>query len=119
MPEGKNYAPLHFPPRLNYSLDALREHNEEHYQMLLYIMEQLAINEFGVSHEDVLIHQKYSGFMIATGLIKPCFEDHDNYCHVYFEIWSILQKKYVDATELSDFEEEWIDYFFTRMFNVN
>jgi hypothetical protein len=119
MPEGKRYRSVNFPPRLNYSLEALRESNEEHHAMLLRIMEIMAVEELGIEPEVAKNHDNYSAYIISTGLIKPYFEEEEEYWYIYFKMWSFFQKKYVDAEQLEEFEIYFLEYFFSRMFDVN
>lgn len=82
-------------------------------------MESMAINELGIDPQLAKKHDQHSAYIIATGLIKPCFEEEDEYYYVYFSLWSFFQKKYVDANDLEEFEANFLEYFISRMFDVN
>lgn len=116
---GDKYAPLYFPPRLNYSLESLKEHNEQYHDFLITVLEDLAASELGIDGGLSTTHLEYSNYMLKTGLVVPRFEEGEEYIAVYFEIWSMLKGKYVHKDDLGSLEADVVDYFFTRMFHVN
>jgi len=108
-----------FPPRLNYSLDALRETNESQYRMIVMVLEEIAENEFGLTGPAAEVHKKYSDYIIRTGLIRPVFKEDEEGITIHFDMWSYSRRKYVHYTELEPYEAMFSDYYFSRMFNVN
>jgi hypothetical protein len=110
---------MHYPPRLNYSMEALKAVSEERHDMLKLILEEIAQNEFGVTGDSLAAHIKYSDYILRTGLIKPMFVDNEEGTVVYFDMWSYFRNEYVSFVELEPFEQQYSDFFFQRMFHVN
>lgn len=117
--EPGQYRQMRWPPRLNYSLQALKEHDKEQYDMVTYILRDIAETEFGFTGKALEVHNKYMDHMFRTGLIKPNFREEDDGYMIYFTMWSFFQGKYVDFAELEPFEQAYCDYVFMRLFNVN
>lgn len=117
MARGK-WRDIHFPPRLNYSLQALKDVDEEKYVIISHILDEIA-KDFSLNGNAALIHKRYSDEVFKTGLIRPVFVDNEDSVMVYFEIWSFFQKKYIAHTELESFEKEYSEAIFTYIFSVN
>lgn len=115
---GGKYRQIYFPPRFNYSLDALREHNEDYYFAALEVIcSLLDLNP----EEEELYEQavKAADNIFQTAFIKPIFEEFDNGFMMRFDIWSLYKNRYVSVMELEESEAEMLSYMMTRLFSVN
>lgn len=117
--EPGRFKPMYWPPRFNYSLEALREVDEKQYSFVINVLEDVAENDFKLSGQALEIHNSYMDYIFKSGLIKPNIEEEEDGYMVYFTVWSFFNKKYVSYGELTLFESRYLDFFFDRLFSVN
>lgn len=118
--EGR-FAKLTFPPRLNYSLDKMREENSREYDMVVQVLREIAVTTMGMRESNDIEEQiRRSEYILKTGMIKPFFyETEDKMVILTFQIWSLFNAKYMEFNEMDLFEQEICDDLLTRMFHVN